>query len=157
MQGLAEVPPATTGKQVKKIKWPLESIIKLSLRWRHTPELIPVFTIGAVHKVCHVPRGKGSEKEWQFVTGGGVKIMCRHTFNFFTIHNFMFYFIFHNAKYKFVLQQSPSELYEIKLVRGFQCYLKTLIKYGLLLLFKIVRSNDYSYLKQSPFSFILAC
>jgi len=83
--------------------------------------------------------------------------MCRHTFNFFTIHNFMFYFIFHNAKYKFVLQLSPSELYEIKLVRGFQCYLKTLIEYGLLLLFKIVRSNDYSYLKQSPFSFILAC
>ena len=44
--------------------------------------------------------GNGSEKVWQFVTGGGgVKIMWSHTFNFFTIHNFMFYFIFftHNT------------------------------------------------------------
>ena len=54
---------------------------------------------GAVHKVCHAPRGEGSEKVWQFVTGEGegVKIMWRHTFNFFTIHNFMLYFIFYHA------------------------------------------------------------
>ena len=31
---------------------------------------------------------------WQ---GEGVKIMWRHTFNFFTIHNFMFYFIFYHT------------------------------------------------------------
>ena len=30
---------------------------------------------------------RGSEKVWQFVTGG-VKIMWRHTVSFFTIHNF---------------------------------------------------------------------
>ena len=65
------------------------------------PVLLSVLVVqGAVHKVCHAPRGRGSEKVWQFVTGEGVKIMWRHTFNFFTIHNFMFYiiyFIMHNT------------------------------------------------------------
>ena len=69
--------------------------------------------IGAVHKVCHAPGGRGSEKGWQFVTGGGggVKIMWRHTFSFFTIHNLMVYLIFyHTSLYKLKLQISPSEL-----------------------------------------------
>ena len=47
----------------------------------------------AVHKVCHSPGERGSEKVWQFVTGGGgvVKTMWRHT-QFF--HNSQFYFLF---------------------------------------------------------------
>ena len=51
---------------------------------------------GAVHKVCHAPGGGGGLRKcdslWQ---GEGVKIMWRHTFSFFTIHNLMFHLIFY--------------------------------------------------------------
>ena len=53
---------------------------------------------GAVHKVCHAPRGEGV---WESVTvcdrGRGVKIMWRHTVSFFTIYNLMFYLIFYHT------------------------------------------------------------
>ena len=40
--------------------------------------------IGAVHKVRHARRGRGSEKVWQFVTEGrGFKSMWRYAYNFF--------------------------------------------------------------------------
>ena len=64
------------------------------------PRIIHLLILGAVHKVCHAPRGgRGSEKVWQFVTGGrgGVKIVWRHTFNFF--HNSQFYVLFHISSY----------------------------------------------------------
>ena len=59
----------------------------------HTIRIVVDSSIGAVHKVCHAPEGgRGSEKVWHFVTGGGgVKIMWRHT-QFF--HNSQFYVLF---------------------------------------------------------------
>ena len=39
--------------------------------------------LGAVHKVRHARRGRGSEKVWQFVTGEGVKSMWRHAYTNF--------------------------------------------------------------------------
>ena len=66
--------------------------------------LRPLNPLGAVHKVCHAPEGgRGSEKVWQFVTGGrGVKIKrsCDVTlsiFSQFTILRFILYFIMHNT------------------------------------------------------------
>ena len=48
---------------------------------------------GAVHKVCHAPGGRGSEKVWQFVTGEGGKDHVTSHFQFF--HNSLFYVLFH--------------------------------------------------------------
>ena len=44
-------------------------------------------------QVCHAPRERGSEKVWQSLWQGerGKDHVTLHTFNFFTIHNFMFY------------------------------------------------------------------
>ena len=52
-----------------------------------------IFIIGAVHKVCHAPRGKGSEKVLQFVPGGGGKDHVTSHFQFF--HNSQFYALFY--------------------------------------------------------------
>ena len=67
--------------------------------------------MGAVHKVCHAPEGGGGLRKcdslWQ---GEGGKENVTSHFKFFTIHNFMFYFIFYHILYKFKLQLLPSKL-----------------------------------------------
>ena len=99
-------------------KWRYDTLEKFNHRicfsnfsscpWTHTPRCIAYIRLllieartrhmGPSIKYVTLQRGSGSEKVWQFVTGeGGVKIMWRHTFHCFTIHNFTFYFIFYHA------------------------------------------------------------
>ena len=92
--------------------------------------------MGPSIKYVTLQEERGSEKVWQFVTG--VKIMWRHT-PFF--HNSQFYVLFYILSciiqiFKFKLQLSPSELWEIKLVREFHGLLETPNIWSLLL-FKI--------------------
>ena len=105
---------------------------------------------GPSTKYVTLQRGRGSEKVWHFVTGGGwgVKIMWRHTFNFFTIHNFMLYFIFYHA-----YNTNLSCNYHLRSCKKLNLYGNIRVYYietpdmVFNCYFLKFSSNDYSYLK----------
>jgi len=64
------------------VPWPPSSTVLQIMENTNTSLALTACVLGAVHKVRHTPRG-GSKRVWQFVTGEGIMIMWRQTFQTF--------------------------------------------------------------------------